>query len=179
MNNRGIFHPDFFYHARPVVESAMIAKITIWEPTGAVPEWLGGNEMSADPWRLVWVGFGRVQPNKDWRARPKEVGGEMDAVHAIRVQIPIGKNLLGAVTGGREPFGAGDFGDDGFGGVIEGYEIIEYGPDPLFAKDFAIRVDNMPVIGTESMESKQLIVRNALISSNAWVHNLLCDIGTK
>lgn len=156
----------------------MLSEITIWKPTGAVPEWLGGDEMSAEPWELVWEGYGRVQPNKDWRARPKEISGEFDAVHAVRVQIPIGKNLLGAVprtTG----FGASSFGADGFGGLAGKDEYISYGPDPLFAKDFAIRINNMPVIGTESMESKQLIVRNALISSNAWVHNLLCDIGTK
>lgn len=156
----------------------MIARVTVFKPTGEIPEWDGADGMLGGVWERVWVGPGRVQPNKDWRARPKEVGGEFDATQAVRVQIPIGKNELGAVRGGQLPFGTLGFGEGGFGGTLEQAPFVSYGPDPEFAKDFRVDIDYMPVTGSKVMETKQLIVRNALISSNAWVYNLLCDVGT-
>jgi hypothetical protein len=156
---RGIFHPDFFYHPRTTVESAMIARVKIYKPTGVPADWVPSVGMDNDGYILVWEGPARVQPNKDWRARPKEVAGEFNAVHAVRVQIPVGRNELG--------------------GVKSGDRFSSYGVDPAFAKDYRVDVVDMPVIGTIRMEDKALTVRNALVSSNAWLINLLCDVGTK
>lgn len=94
MRRGGVFHPKFFYHARPVVESVMTATVEIFEPTGGVPKWDGGTGMS-NTYNLVWRGLARIQPNKDWRARPREFAGEFDATQAVRIQVGIGKNELG------------------------------------------------------------------------------------
>lgn len=136
----------------------MLARVTVFQPTGETPEWDGGDGLTGAFWNRVWFGQARIQPNKDWRARPKEVGGVFDATQAVRVQIPIGKNELGAVK-------------------VDG-KFVTYGIDPEFAKDFRVDIDFMPTTGSKVMETKQLIVRNALISSNAWAYNLLCDVGT-
>jgi len=109
---------------------------------------------------LVWRGYGRVQPNKDWRARTRNHANEFNATHAMRVQIPINKNLLGAVYD------------------VDG-NIVSYGIEPIFAKDFVLRVMEAGVSGTEELVGVPLTVRNALNSSTPWVHNLLCDAGTK
>lgn len=158
--NLGVFHPRFFYHARPTVESTMLAAVNIYRPTGEQSEWVPGVGMDDDAYELVWQGDARIQPNIDWRARDREFAGEFDATHAVRIQVPIGKNKLGAV-----------YGNNG--------EIIEYGPDPEFYKDFVVRTMASYVKGTEKLVGMRYTVRNALNSSNAWVHNLLCDTGTK
>lgn len=147
MRQGGVFHPEWFYRARRTVESAMLATVEIWRPTGEVPVWDGGEEMSAG-YELVWVSKARLQPNKDWRARPKEFSGEYDAVHAIRVQVPMNGNELGD-------------------------QSID------FTKDFIVRVTSSRVVGTEHLVEQEYVVRNASLSANAWVHNLLCDFGTR
>lgn len=156
----GAFHPQFFYHARPVVESTMLAGVNIYRPTGNQSTWTPGEGMSTDAYELVWMGDARIQPNKDWRARDREFAGEFDATHAVRIQIPMQKNRLGAVvdTDGR---------------------IISYGPEVEFHKDFYVKVTATYVKGTEELINTRYTVRNAVNSSNAWVHNLLCDTGTK
>lgn len=156
----GIFHPAFAYHMRPTVETSQQVKMEVYAPTGVVSEWVPGTGMSAVTQTLVWRGYGRVQPDKDWRARARMQGNEFDAVQAVRVQLPIGKNLLGALLD------------------IDG-NVVTYGNDPLFAKDYIIKVTEIPVTGSEIMIGKQLVVRNALSSGTRWSHNLLCDAGTK
>lgn len=161
LNSRaGIFHPSFFYHARPAVESAQVTRIEVYAPTGEVAKWTPGSGMGDNLLKLVWVGHGRLQPDKDWRARAKDQGNEHDAVQAVRIQLPIGQNEHDAV---RDAAG----------------KIITYGPDPLFAKDFVVRATETYVIGTEELLHRDYYVRNALPSGNAWLYNLLCDTGTK
>lgn len=142
-----VFHPEWSYRARPVANSPMLARVEIWRPTGETPEWNGTDEMSGG-YELVWVSRARLQPNKDWRARTKQFAGEYDAVHAIRVQVPIGGNELENQT-------------------------VD------FTKDYIVRVIASPIIGTENLIDQEYVVRNASLSSNAWVHNLLCDFGTR
>src|SRR4051812_4747214 len=94
MRNTGIFHPDFFYHPRPVVESAMIAGVKIYEPTGEQSNWEPGQVFDPDSlYTLRWVGKARIQPNKDWRARAREQGLDFGATQAIRVQVGVDSNL--------------------------------------------------------------------------------------
>lgn len=161
LNYQQLFHPQFYYAHRPIVNSAQVAQVIIYKPTGNITEWVpGADEFGDDLYVKVWEGHARVQPNKDWRARPKEAAGDFDVTHAVRVQIPIGENLVGSTF---DP--------------VDGRRI--YGVDPVFAKDFRVDVMVSPVKGTERLVGDQFIVRNASISSNAWVHNLLCDTGTK
>lgn len=159
MRGGGIFHPDFFYNPRRTVESAQLMNLKIYKLTPNGAEWYPGNmEISLD--ELVWEGKGRVQPNKDWRARPREVQFEYDAVQAVRVQIPIGKNLVGAVWDDSKK------------------RYTSYGPDPKFVKDMRVLLGDDAVAGTEIMKGDNLYIRNAIQNQNLWVYNLLCDTKT-
>lgn len=156
----GIFHPLFAYHARQTVESAQQVLVNIYKPTGGTAEWTPGVGMANSTTTLVWTGYARVQPDKDWRARARDQGNEFTATQAVRVQIGIGKNLLGAVKD------------------VNG-KIVTYGADPMFKKDFVVVVAETNVTGTEGLVNLSMTVRNALSSSKPWLYNLLCDTGTK
>ena len=156
----GIFHPDFFYNPRRTVETADLTHIRIYDLTPEAAEWEPGVGLEVQDDTLVWEGYGRFQPNKDWRSRPREVQFEYDAVMAVRIQIPIGKNQVGAVkdtTTGR---------------------YTQYGPDTDLVKDMRIEVVDGPVKGFEVMEGKNLYIRNAIQNQNLWHYNLLCDTKT-
>lgn len=156
----GVFHPDFFYLPRRTVDTAALTEIKIYAlaPEGA--DWEPGIGLLVEPDTPVWEGQGRFQPNKDWRARPREVQFEFDAMQAVRIQIPVGKNLLGAVWDADEE------------------RYTSYGIDPHFIKDMRVEVVNGPVSGFEIMEGDNLYIRNALQSQNLWHYNLLCDTKT-
>lgn len=154
----GVFHPNFFYMPRRTVETPMIARVRVAKPTGNPSEWVPGVGMSGGNYETMWEGRARLQPNKDWRARPREQVGEFEAVHAIRVQLPIGKNEYGAT-------------------VVDGKTI--YAPDPMFAKDWVVHVLDTRVIGAQNLEGDRYYIRNAKNSANLWLYNLLCDTGTK
>jgi len=156
----GIFHPNFAYHVRPTVDTSQQEYIHVYAPTGIQSEWIPGQGMTDATQELVWQGYGRVQPDKDWRARARMQGNEFDAVQAVRVQLPIGQNLLGAMH-------------DAHG------RVTVYGADPIFAKDFIVKVIETYVTGSENMIGKPLVVRNALSAGTRWSHNLLCDAGAK
>ena len=160
LNNRGVFHPLFAYHPRITVDGTQDTLVEVYAPTGKTAEWVPGQGMTDNTTALVWRGYARIQPNIDWRARPRDHGNEFDAIHAVRIQLGIGKNLLGAV---RDAEG----------------KIVSYGADPHFAKDFVLRVVESPVSGTEGLMDKAFVVRNALTNDKTWQYNLLCDTGTK
>lgn len=162
MRTATVFDPRYFYHARPTVESTQIAHIEVFEPTGAHADWTPGTGPGAgmnNPWNLVWRGQGRIQPNKDWRARAREAAGEFTATHAVRIQLGIGKNEFGAVLD-----------DDD--------NIVTYGADPAFALGWRVHVVEVPISGAENLIDKDYIVRNAIVSSNTWSYRLLCDTDT-
>ena len=150
MKSTGIFHPEFFYHARPTVESAMIADVEIFSPTGEQTNWVPGVGIEDNLYVKRWEGKARVQPNKDWRARAREQGLEFGATQAVRIQVGIGTNKLTGPNASED-----------------------------FSKDWLVIVTNSDVVGTEVMEGTRYYVRNAEKSSNAWLHNLLCDTNTR
>jgi hypothetical protein len=158
MRAGGFFHPNYATHVRPTVNSSQIARVEVFKPTGEHPSWEPGVGMENNLLELVWLGQGRVQPNIDWRARVRNFSGEYDATHAVRVQLPIGKNEFG-------------------GEKING-EWVKYGEDPNFSMGYVVRVKETPVAGTELLFGRDYTVRNALPSSNMWLYNLLCDTGT-
>lgn len=160
LNRKGIFHPLFAYHPRNALAGSQQALVEIYRPTGGTANWVPGVGMDDNTIELVWRGYARVQPNIDWRARPRDHGNEFNAIHAVRVQLSIGKNLHGATF-------------DGNG------KVVTYGPDPTFAKDFVVRVVESNVSGTQGLLNKNFVVRNALTNDQAWLYNLLCDTGTK
>lgn len=161
MRAGGIFHPNFYYAPRPSLETADLVELKIYALTPNGGEWEPGIGLEVEPDTLVWQGRGRVQPNKDWRARPREVQFEYDAVQAMRVQIPVGKNLVGAVWD------------------VDEERYTAYGADPAFVKDMRVEIVSGPVKGfNELMQGDNLYIRNALQSQNLWHYNLLCDTKT-
>lgn len=162
MGLAGIFHPDFFYMPRRSLNTTQIVEVEVYERTGETTQWTPVAGMSGNIYNLVWRSNARLQPNKDWRARPREFSKEFDDVHAVRIQLPIGKNLFGAEYDPLDPT-----------------KIIAYGVDPDWAKDYEVRVVSSRVTGTERLDGTTYVVRNAINSGNAWLYNLLCDVGTK
>lgn len=160
LNAKGIFHPLFAYHPRAALAGSQQTLVEVYRPTGGVAEWTPGVGMANNTIELVWRGYARVQPNIDWRARTRDHGNEFNAIHAVRIQLSIGKNLFGATldTNGK---------------------VTAYGVDPEFAKDFVVRVVESDVSGTQALLGKDFVVRNALTNDQAWLYNLLCDTGTK
>lgn len=157
----GVFHPDFFYTPRRTTDTTQLADLEIFFTTPEADVWVPGVGVNPVPDVLAWTGKGRVQPNKDWRSRPREVQFEYDAVQAVRVQIPIGQNLAGATYDPNDPT-----------------RVIAFGPDPHFVKDMRVRIKGGPVNGFQLMEGDNLMIRNAVQSQNLWLYNLLCDIKT-
>ena len=156
----GILHPNFFYAPRRTVESAEIVDIQIYRVAPNGDDWDPYKGMQPEPDELVWKGKGRFQPNIDWRARPREVQFEYDATHSVRIQIPVGKNQVGAVWNEAAQ------------------RFTSYGEDPKFIKDMRVWVDKAPVKGFEYQEGINLFIRNALSTQNVWQYNLLCDTKT-
>lgn len=160
MRAAGVFHPSFFYHPRNTLDTTQLAKLNIYAISPGGPGWTPGVGLGPTADTLVWSGRGRFQPNKDWRSRPREVQHEYDAVMAVRIQVPIGKNLVGAT---RDP-------------VTN--KVVKYGVDPKFVKDMRIEVVEGPAEGFEMMEGDDLYIRNAIQNQNLWQYNLLCDTKT-
>lgn len=159
MRNPSVFDPRYFTHLRPTVNSTQIGRVEVFRPTGEHPGWERGVGNLDNAFELVWRSNGRVQPNIDWRARVREFSGEFDATMAVRIQLPIGQNEIGATY-------------DANGAVIQ------YGPEVEFAMGYVVRVLETPVSGTSDLLNRDYTVRNALPSTNMWLHNLLCDVGT-
>lgn len=160
MRTGGVFHPNFFYAPRRSVESAELVHIKIYKLAVDGGDWVPGVGMVGSDDTLVWEGHGRFQPNKDWRSRPREVQFEYDAVQAVRIQIPIGRNQVGSVFD------------------TDKNRYTSYGPDPDFVKDMRVEVISGPVTGFEHTEGKNLYIRNAIQNQNLWQYNLLCDTKT-
>lgn len=147
----GIFHPNFYYMPRTGLETAMVATVEVYRPNGTEGEhWEPGGFVGSSNNALIWRSKARVQPNKDWRARVRAMQGEFDATHAVRFQLPIGGN-----------------------------ELAGKPKDVAFYKDDLVRVIGSPVVGSEGLLGNRFVVRNAINSANLWLHNLLCDVGTK
>jgi len=116
--------------------------------TGAltIPDGQGGEKFPE--LILLYRGRARVANNKDWRARVRTARGDMGTVHALRVQVPI-----------REcpPVHANDL-------------VRAFQPDPDDPELGSL------VMGDPELAHYILHVRNPLMSSNAWVRNVLCDV---
>lgn len=159
MRSTGIFHPLFATHPRLGLETSMTDYIEIREPTGDYPTWVPGEPIGAGTYVAVYRGPARVQPNLDWRARDRKIGGELDATQAVRIQIPFGRNEVGAT------YDAG--------------VIVNYGDDPFVAKDYIVHVISSQAESSESLQDYTFVVRNAIQASQKWLRNFLADTGTK
>lgn len=160
LNRRAALDPRWPWHQRSVPRGHMNALVEIFRRPGR------GNEYGFDPTTggltipdgaggetfpelaLLYRGVGRIVNNKDWRARVRTQRGDMGTDHAIRVQVPI-----------REcpPIHANDI-------------IRAVHPDPDDPEFGHL------ALGDPELTHYVLHVRNPLMSSNAWLRNLLCDV---
>lgn len=160
MRQAQIFHPLFATHPRAGLETSMQDFIEISKPTGQRSDWVPGQGIAPGAYELVYRGPGRVQPNIDWRARDRNHSGELNAILAVRVQTPFGKNLVGAVLD------------------VNG-EVVTYGPDQLIAKDYIVRVISSRAPDAEQLQKHEFVIRNAVQASEKWLRTYLADTGTR
>lgn len=151
MHGTGIFHPNFKYHPRASIESAMRDRIEIYEPTGIAPSWSPDTGMTGDAWRIVYRGRARLQPDQDWKARDRNFANELTATMAIRIGIPVRGNELNP-DNPIAPF------------IGKGYKVIVIDADPE-SKDW--------------IEGTDLIVRNPLQATQKWLRTFVADTGTR
>lgn len=86
--------------------------------------------------------------NKDWRARLRTQRGDMGTDHALRVQVPIRS---------CPPIHAND--------LVRAFQPDKDDPE----------LGHL-VMGDPELAHYLLHVRNPLMSSNAWLRNILCDV---
>lgn len=160
LNSRSALDPRWQMHQRSVPNGHMNAAVEIFRRPGqgndygfdpatgtlTIPDGSGGEK--APELILLYRGRGRIANNKDWRARVRTQRGDMGTNQAIRVQVPIRT---------CPPVHAND--------LIRAIE-----PDP-----------DDPELGHLTLGDPELThyilhVRNPLMSSNAWLRNLLCDV---
>ena len=97
---------------------------------------------------LLYRGCARLANNKDWRARIRTQRGDMGTDHAIRVQVPIRT---------CPPVHANDL-------------VRAFSPAPDDPELGHL------VLGDPELAHYLLHVRNPLMSSGAWLRNVLCDV---
>lgn len=151
MHGTGIFHPQFKYHPRPSIETAMMDRIEIYEPTGKPAQWTPGVGMNDDSWRIVYRGRARLQPDQDWKARDRNFANEHTATLGVRIGIPVQGNELDPADP-IAPF------------IGKGYKVVVIDPSPE-SKDW--------------IEGTDLIVRNPLQATQKWLRTFVADTGTR
>lgn len=161
MRTPTVFHPQYITHAMPSVNGTQLAHAKVYraDQTGNRPGWEAGVGNTASGDIQIWEGPCRVQANIDWRARTRDVQGEFDATMATRIQLPMLRNEFGATLN-----------TDG--------SIDTYAPDPKFAFGDIVIVTEVHGPGQRTLLEKRYTVRNALPSTNMWLHDLLTDVGT-
>lgn len=151
LNTRGM-DPRWVTHHRSVATGWMAAQITVYKVATETFDWDPLNDpFKRDPGvameqTAIYLGPGRVQPNKDWRARLMEEGNSIVTTHAIRVQLDYQGNTLG---NGSFP-------------QIEAQDVLRV--TDVFRDDSGI------------LTKWLFTIRNISVGSNAWVHTLLCDV---
>lgn len=160
LNRRTGLDPRWQFHQRSAPQGHMNAAVEIFRRPGqgndygydpvtgglTVPDGAGGDKFPE--LTLMYRGRGRVVNNKDWRARVRTQRGDMGTNQAIRVQVPIRT---------CPPIHAND--------VIR---VVEPDPDDPELGHL--------ITGDPELTHYIFHVRNPLMSSNAWLRNLLCDV---
>jgi hypothetical protein len=160
LNRRSALDPRWPWHQRSVPIGHMNAAVEIfrrpsrggeygYDPvTGGltIPDGSGGEKFPE--LILLYRGPGRIANNKDWRARVRTQRGDMGTDHAMRVQVPIRT---------CPPVHANDL-----------VRAVEPDPDDPDLGHL--------VLGDPELTHYIFHVRNPLMSSNAWLRNILCDV---
>lgn len=160
LNRRSALDPRWLWHQRSVPIGHMNAVVEIFrrpaqgsdygfDPASGgltIPDGEGGEKFPG--LILLYRGPGRIANNKDWRARVRTQRGDMGTDQAIRVQVPIRT---------CPPVHANDL-----------VRAVQPEPDDPELGQYTL--------GDPELAHYILHVRNPLMSSNAWLRNVLCDV---
>lgn len=159
MRRTAVYDPRFIRSMQPAaIGLASLIRCAVFRTIGDRPGWVAGSGNTPDTVTKLWEGFCRVQPMIDMRARAGDFAGEYDAVEAVRFNLPFERNEFGATL---------DINN----------KIVTYGDDPVFAYGDMIDVTQVFNPGQQVLLPKRFTVRNALSSTTALQHDLLCDVG--
>lgn len=155
LNRRGIFDPRFPRAIATVGEGAFTCSVLVRRPVraaGSQHNFDTGERGPSEPFQKLWSGPGRVQPNKDWRARGYEFGGETTVFQAVRFQLPLadGKWEVGLDQAAME-----------------------------FRDEDQVLITATAFPEVEMIKRFVYIVRNPIVSGNAGLQNILCDVDLK
>lgn len=126
-------------------------RIEIYEPTGVAAEWVPGEGMVDNAWRIVYRGRARLQPDQDWKARDRNFANELTSTMAVRIGIPVRGNELDPA----EPLA------------------------PLIAKGYKVVVIDADPESADWTEGTDLIVRTAIQATEKWLRTFVADTGTR
>jgi len=159
LNIRGM-DPRFPFHHRNVVRGWMVATIEVLQLSSVTPQTAftkwdplnpnyaeQGTPTSRSLQTPIYRGQGRIEPNKDWRARKVEHDAAIETWHAVRVQVDLNGNLMPEAVDG---------------------EFLET-PN---AGALVIVLDCID----QEMVGLRYAVRNWLGTSNTWQRTMLCDV---
>lgn len=157
LNTRSIFDPRFTRAVAQVGQGAMTSSVLVRRPLPEDSPLRGGWDYDkkkhvGEEFITLWAGPARVQPNKDWRAKSYEFASTTTAIQACRFSLPLADGVWnGALT------------DD---------EREMRDEDRIFIVDNAF-----PHL--DAIKRFVYIVRNGLVSGNAGLQNVLCDVDLK
>lgn len=90
LNLRPSMDPRWPLHHRSVPVGWQVADIIVARRDGTEAVWdPTTGDVTGGEWTYVWWGKGRLQPNKDWRARRHDAENSPMVQSAIRVQAPM------------------------------------------------------------------------------------------
>lgn len=146
---RGVFHPQWVYHHRPTVDSAMLARVLIERNSGIEPEYdFDTGEYVGDGMISMYLGIARVQK----RAFPTNREFVQDTAKFQRVQVQI------SFTGNELP------------NPTEGVLV------DIHVNDRVTLLENIPDVGSQG---ETYYVHGDGTSSNAWLRTLTCQSNMK
>lgn len=155
LNSRGIFDPRFTRGIAVVGEGAFNVSVLVRRPVrapGSQHNFDTGERGPAEPFQSLWSGPARAQPNKDWRARGYEFAGETTVFQAMRFQLPL----------------------------VDGeWEVGLDQSQMEFRDEDQVLITATAFSKLEMIKRFVYIVRNPIVSGNAGLQNLLCDVDLK
>lgn len=157
LHEEGFLWDSFLGLAHDPLELFCDAKIAVYDhPQGGSAQWTPDGGVATKDVKPIYIGWASLTPNKDWRARNREWGGEATATHAYRIQIlDLDENL-----------------------AYEDYENDRLDPTKRVKFAEGMLVEVLEMRGDSRAEGLSLTVRNAVTDNNMWQQTLLCDMDT-
>lgn len=157
LNTRSIFDPRFTRAVAQVGQGGMTSSVLVRRPLPEDSPLRGGwnyeeGKHIGEEFQTLWAGPARVQPNKDWRAKSYEFASTTTAIQACRFSLPLA--------------------DGAWNGALSASEREFRDEDQIIIQSNAF--DHL-----DAIKRFVYIVRNGLVSGNAGLQNILCDVDLK